>query len=48
MSAGCMLRQSSGLRIGILVCDDLAWAFKRTRQPWRNRWPENFSTPANN
>lgn len=28
--AGVLVRQSSGLRIGILVCDDRAWAFAPT------------------
>src|SRR6267378_3376432 len=25
--AGCIIRQSPGIRIGILVCDDQAWSF---------------------
>ena len=28
--AGCLIRQSSGLRIGVLVCDYEAWAFSPT------------------
>jgi hypothetical protein len=30
IAAGCRVRQSSGLRIGVLVCDDLAWVFAPT------------------
>ncbi len=29
-NAGCSIRQSSGLRIGVLICDDLAWVFSPT------------------
>lgn len=28
--AGCCIRQSSGLRVGVLVCDDQAWVFAPT------------------
>jgi hypothetical protein len=28
--SGCRIRQSSGLRIGVLVCDDQAWVFAPT------------------
>lgn len=28
--AGCSVRQSAGLRIGVLICDDLAWVFSPT------------------
>jgi len=27
---GCVVRQSSGLRVGVLVCDELAWVFSPT------------------